>query len=194
MDARYLQATTVLPHQNKVCGRRLLPFCLRHRVVLEAIDSPFLNPMDRVFKPYDVIIAARILSTYDKGEMGKALSFVEKLYMARLILSRKAMLRAIGTILGIIKVSTVYPKLWEKKDKRTKENIPWVLSCVANNVRNGCTLEEAWTMSEAEAVWMNISHAIYNGSDIEIISTDDEVMMDNFNEIIAEFKKKNNLQ
>ena len=50
MDARYLQATTVLPRQNKVCGRTLLPFCLRHRVALEAIESPFIDPQNRPHK------------------------------------------------------------------------------------------------------------------------------------------------
>lgn len=194
MDARYIQATTVLPRQDKVCGRTLLPFCLRHRICLEAIDSPFLNPLDRVFKPHDIILAARIISTYDKAKMGGDFSIKEKWHMARLMLSNKLMQRCIGIILGVIKTSCSYPKLWEKETKTKKhEKLPWILACVSNNVRNGCTLEEAWTMPEGEAVWLSISHAIFNGAKIDIVSTDDEVMMDNFKDIIAKFKKENNL-
>jgi len=117
MDARYLQATTVLPRQNKVCGRTLRPFCLRHRVALEAIESPFLDPEKYQFNPVHVVMAARILSTYDKEEMARPLSFIEKLYIARMALSKKYYSRCVGTILGCIKVTLSYPKFWKKEEK-----------------------------------------------------------------------------
>jgi hypothetical protein len=65
-----------------------------------------------------------------------------------------------------------------------------VLSCVANNVRNGFTLEESWTMPEGEAVWFNICHAMYNGSEIEVMSTDEETALEDFDLIIDNFKEK----
>lgn len=196
MDARYLQATTVLPRQDKVCGRTLRPFCMRHRVALEAIGSPFIDPANKQFDPIQVVIAARILSTYDKQEMAKPLSYVEKCYVAYMAMNKKYYSRCVGTILGCIKASLSYPKFWQKdenKDQKKYEEIPFVLGCVANLCRNGVSLEEAWTMPEGEAVWMSVASAIYNGSKISILSTEEEEELENFDARIEAYKKANNL-
>lgn len=193
MDARYLQAVTVLPKQNKVCGKTLLPFCLRHRVALESIDSPFTKGTLSGVNPYSVLMAIRIISTHDKAVMVKPLSLIEKLWMLYLTFNNKYYSQVIGTIIGCMNVACSYPKFWEKENKeKKKENIPWVLSCISNNVRNGCTLEEAWTMPEGEAVWMSISHAIYNGAKIDILSTDDEKELENYKTRIEAYKKEMN--
>lgn len=197
MDARYLQATTVLPRQNKVCGRTLRPFCLRHRIALEAIESPFLDPEKYKFNPVQVVMAARILSTYDKEEMARPLSYVEKLYIAYMAINKKYYSRCVGTIFGCIKVSLSYPKFWQKEDKKKEnkkyEDIPFPLQCVSNLCRNGVSLEEAWTMPEGEAVWMSVASAIYNGAKIDILSTEQEKDLENFDERIEAYKKANNL-
>lgn len=195
MDARYLKATTVLPRQNKVCGRTLRPFCLRHRVALEAIESPFIDPSKGKFDPVQVVMAARILSTYDKDEMAKPLSWIEKLYIARMAISRKYYSRCIGIILGCIQVSLSYPKFWEKEEKKGNnkiEAIPFPLSCISSLCRNGVGLEEAWTMPEGEAVWMTVANAIYNGAKLEVLSTDEEKELEKFNERIEAYKKAHN--
>lgn len=196
MDARYLQATTVLPRQDKVCGRTLRPFCMRHRVALEAIGSPFIDPANKQFDPIQVVIAARILSTYDKQEMARPLSIMEKLFVVYMAMNKKYYSRCVGTILGCIKASLSYPKFWqkdEKKDQKKYEDIPFVLGCVANLCRNGVSLEEAWTMPEGEAVWMSVASAIYNGSKITILSTEEEKDLENFDARIEAYKKANNL-
>lgn len=192
MDARYLKATTVIPLDVKVCGSRLLPFCIRHRVQMESIESPFLDYAKRSFTAKDVIYAVRIMSTLDKARISAPLTLREKLHYFWLNTSRDRLARAVGRVLGIMLESCSYPKLWSKQEKKSKENIPWTLACVANNVRNGCTLEEAWTMPEGEAVWMSISHAIYNGSDVDVISTDDDNMLNDFDNIINRFKENKN--
>lgn len=192
MDARYLKATTVLPLDVKVCGKRLMPFCLRHRVQLEAVDSPFLDFKARSFNAMDVIIAVRIMSTLDKVNVSAPMNWSEQFHYIFLNNSHDRLGRAVGRIIGIMLESCSYPKLWSKKNTKTKENIPWELACVANNVRNGCSLEEAWTMPEGEAVWMSISHSVYNGSDVQVISTDDEKMMNDFDSIINRFKENKN--
>lgn len=192
MDARYLKATTVIPLDVKVCGRRLLPFCLRHRVQMESIDSPFLDYQNKSFKAVDVIMAVRIMSTLNKVSFGAKMTLSEQFHCFWLNSSRNRLARAVGRVLGIMLESCSYPKLWSKQEKKSKENIPWTLACVANNVRHGCSLEEAWTMPEGEAVWMSISHGIYNGSDLQVVSTDDEEMLNDFDNIINRFKEKKN--
>ena len=195
MDARYLQATTVLPRQDKVCGRTLRPFCLRHRVALEAIDSAFLDPANKKFDPVQVVMAARILSTFDKEEMARPLSLIEKLYIARMAMSRKYYSRCVGIILGCIQASLSYPKFWtkeEKKEHNKTESIPFPLTCVSSLCRNGVGLEEAWTMPEGEAVWMSVANAVYNGAKLEVLSTDEEKDLEKFNERIEAYKKAHN--
>jgi hypothetical protein len=192
MDARYLKATTVIPLDVKVCGRRLLPFCLRHRVQMESIDSPFLDYQKKSFKAVDVIMAVRIMSTFDKVRINAPLTLREQLHYFWLNSNSDRLARSVGRVLGIMLESCSYPKLWAKQEKKSKENIPWTLACVANNVRHGCSLEEAWTMPEGEAVWMSISHGIYNGSEVQVLSTDDENMMGDFDNIINRFKEKKN--
>jgi len=190
MDTRFIKATTALPAPNRVCGKVLLPFCLRHRVLLESIDSPFLKPDDRSFSAKDVIWAIKIINTYDKSVIHESLSLQERMWMWVLNKSRFNLARTAGFILGHITNSCSYPKLWTKEENGKKsENIPWTLSCVANNVRNGCSLEESWTMPEGEAVWMSISHAVYNGAKIDVLSTDEEKELEKFNERIEAYKK-----
>jgi hypothetical protein len=197
MDARFIKATTVLPRQNKVCGRTLRPFCLRHRVAFEAIGSPFLSPSGSTFTPDDVINAVRIMSTYEKEESSSPLSLRETIELILMRNSRKRLTRNIGVIIGVISTSCSYPKIWEKGSGGGKESkyekVPWILVCVANLCRNGVSLEEAWTMPEGEAVWMSVASSIYNGSKIDILSTDEEKELENFNERIAAYKKKHNL-
>ncbi|CAB4202745.1 hypothetical protein UFOVP1370_34 [uncultured Caudovirales phage] len=194
MDARYIKATTVLPHQNKVCGKTLRPFCLRHRVMLEAVDSPFLEPGKKKFDPLGVILAVRILSNFDKEKMSGEITFIEKLYMIRMAMSKKYFSRCVGLIIGCINVSLSYPKLWQKDEgkQRKSETLPYPLSCISNLVRNGVGLEEAWTMPEGEAVWMSVANAIYQGAKIDVLSTDEEKDLEKFNERIEAYKKSQN--
>ena len=195
MDARYLQAATVLPHQNNVCGRTLRAFCFRHRVALESVNSPFLDPANRNFDPVQVVMAARILSTYDKEEMARPLSLMEKLYITRMAMNKKYYSRCIGTILGCIQVSLSYPKFWSKnehKQNRKFDKIPYPLACISSLCRNGLGLEEAWTMPEGEAVWMSVANAIYEGAKLEVLSTEEEKELEKFNERIEAYKKAHN--
>jgi hypothetical protein len=48
-------------------------------------------------------------------------------------------------------------------------------------------------MPEGEAVWMSVASAIYNGSKLEILSTEEEKDLENFDARIEAYKKANNL-
>lgn len=192
MDARYLNATTILPAQEIVCGRTLFPLCLRHRVVLESIDSPFIKEKATEITPYDVVIACRIMSTYDMAKMVGKLSLRETIEVVRMKYSKKRLLDNVIKIYGVIKVSCSYPKLWEKKDnkKNHKIGVPWPLTTVANLCRNGIDSESAWTMPEAQAVWLCVANAVYNGSKIDVLTTDEEESLKNFHETVNKYKEQ----
>lgn len=192
MDARYLNATTVLPAQEIVCGRTLLPLCLRHRVVMESIGSPLIKDKFENVTPYDVIIACRIMSTYDMSKMVGKLSLRETIELLRMKYSKKRIIDNIIKIFGVIKVSCSYPKIWEKKDKRKSPDvgIPWPLTTVANLCRNGIDAESAWTMPECQAVWLCVASAVYNGSKIDVLTTDEEENLKNFHDTVNKYKEK----
>ena len=193
MDARYLQAATVLPNQNKVCGRTLRAFCLRHRIALEAIESPFLDFGNKRFDPLAVVMAARILSTYDKENMVGPLTIIERFQILRMAISVKYYSRCIGMIMGCIEKSLSYPKLWKKENKKEHnkfDSIPYPLACIASLCRNGVDLESAWTMPEGEAVWMSVANALADGAKIDIISTDEEKDLEKFQERVESYKNK----
>jgi hypothetical protein len=118
MDARYLKATTVIPLDVKVCGKRLMPFCLRHRVQLEAINSPFLDFKNRSFTAKDVLMAVRIMSTLNKVYISSQITLREQFYLILMNSSRARLSRAVGRITGVILESCSYPKLWSKNNSK----------------------------------------------------------------------------
>ena len=81
MEKRWIKAATILPPTLKVCGVRLLPFCLRHRVVLEALNSPVLGSIEAV-TPSDLLMAVRTLSTLDLDAMRKPMTLRESWLLA----------------------------------------------------------------------------------------------------------------
>lgn len=77
-----------------------------------------------------------------------------------------------------------WPKFWEKQSKSVDATgIPWPLSVVANLVANGIPSEDAWTMPESQAIWMNSAFAVIKGADIKVLTTEEE-------ELIEEMEKQ----
>jgi hypothetical protein len=152
-----------------VCGRSLLPFCLRHRIALEVIDSPFIYE-GKPFGPVDVINAVRVLSTHDMRGVNDKLSFKEGYHLARMRININNLKREGAKIFLYFASQSLWPRFWEKDSSIKDNGIPWQLSVIACLVRNGHTTQEAWTMPEAEAIWLNMAHAASVTSDVKIVS------------------------
>ena len=83
-----------------------------------------------------------------------------------------------------LKESTSMPKLWIKdkgdgssseKNVSNKEKIPSTLSLLTFLISKlKFTEEEAWNTAYCKAVWYSIAYSAQEGSEIEIITTDDE--------------------
>jgi hypothetical protein len=175
---RWTQAATILPPTIKVCGRRLLPFCLRHRVALEAINSPVLN-INASVGATDIINAVRILSTHDMAEARKPLGFIDGFYYRSMQLSRKKLQREANKLLIYFTEQSLWPRFWEESKNPRDRGIDWPLIVVANLTRNGCSLTEAWTMPESEAVWMHIANLANDGVDVKIVTETEWLAMEN---------------
>ena len=160
----------MLPPTIEVCGTRLLPFCLRHRVALTAIGSPALGK-DQEMTGADLMAAVRILSSSTLEEIRRPSTWKEAWWAAKLRRSKKALISEASKLLLYFEAQSLWPRFWEKKSKGgSSSGTPWELVVVASLIRNGCTTEEAWTMPEAEAIWLHIAHIQAEGADVQIVS------------------------
>lgn len=162
----------MLPPTLKVCGRTLLPFCLRHRVALEVIRSPIIIP-DRPITVADVMFAARVLSTHDLKDTRKPSTLSEKALAAWYTLRPDKLAAEILKFKIYFEAQSLWPRFWEKDEKANSSGIPWQLTVIAGLVRNGVPLDQAWSMPESEAVWLYIANCKAEGAKLDLI-TDEE--------------------
>lgn len=191
MDGRFLEAFTLLPRQRVVCGRVTKPLCLRHRIVLESIKSPFVNGSD-VPSPTDVLIFSKVVSSYDMAEMmPDKPSEDDSQWVMRMTENREALLHNASEAFETIQDQSKWPVFWNNKKNGSKSNgVPWALAVVCNLVKNGVPLEQAWTMPESQAIWMNAGFAIASGADINIVSEEDLAMQAFLEKLEADKKAK----
>jgi hypothetical protein len=172
VEKRWIKAATILQPSIEVCGRRLLPFCLRHRVALEAINSPVLDP-SRPMTAKHLVAAVKILSSSRLDQVTTPPTLREKFWVARMTYGESILIAEMGKLIAYLNEQAFWPRFWDKSDNNStssKEGIPWQLVVVASLVRNGCTLEEAWTMPEAEAIWMHVAHSTASGANVSVMS------------------------
>jgi len=149
-------------------------------VALEAIGSPILlTHLDATAA--DILAAARILSSHDLTELRKPTTFSEGLWLAKMRWNKKALMTEAAKLHYYFEAQSLWPRFWEKSDSNNNSNgLPWPLAVVASLVRNGATLTEAWTMPEAEAVWLHIAHCAASGADISVVSDQEWEAMEGY--------------
>jgi hypothetical protein len=75
----------------------------------------------------------------------------------------------------------VWPKFYEKKSESgsgSPGTVPWQLGIIANLIRNGIGYADAMQMPEAKAIWLSTIFSIHAGAKLDILSTDDEDLID----------------
>jgi hypothetical protein len=179
MENRWIKAATILRPTVKVCGVRLLPFCLRHRVALESIGSPVLAT-DKVVTPEHLLAAVRILSTHDINDVATRPTLRELVWAYRLN-NKKTLMRETYKVLVYMNEQSLWPRFWSKDENQNDIGaIPWPLAVVASLTRNGSTLKDAWTMPESEAIWLHIAHCASTGASISVVSDYEWDAMESF--------------
>lgn len=173
MDGRFLDAFTLLPQQRVICGYATKPLCLRHRLVLTSASSPFVDG-SAVTDPKQVIIAARIISCLTLEEMTSQKPTQHDAEELRKMRDDELyFFNQVESVYKLIQDQSHWPIFWKKKNSAGGKGIPWVLSIICGLVKNGVSIEEAWTMPESQAIWMNATFAASDGADIDIVSDDD---------------------
>lgn len=178
-DQRFLSAF-LTPAVTVILGKKLKPFCLKHRLFLEGIGSPFLEEQAELTAA-DLILALKVCADEPIAKP----TLQDKWLNLRLHLSKALLARACSALLKHIDRHDSYPKFWERKDRRagSASTVPWQLSVACNLIRNGISYQDAFTMPEAKAFWLSAAFSIQQGSKLEFISTDDEALIDQLTQI-----------
>lgn len=172
-DRRFLNAHLIAARTN-ILGRILFPFCIKHRIWLQAIDSPFLES-DKEITPADLIIGLKVCAEEPFGKP----TWADRWLMLRLTLSRELFAQGCRAFVAHIDTHKDWPKFYEKKDSQRggEGTVPWQLSVVAALCKNGISYSEAMQMPEAKAIWLAAVFSIQGGAKLDILSTDDEELI-----------------
>lgn len=180
-DRRFLNSC-ITPSETNILGYRLKPFCIQHRLWLEAIDTPFFKP-DAEIKFSDLITVLKICSHQTVGKP----TWHDRWIALRLHLSKDLQIRAAKAFVSYIDTSDAWPRFYERKSTASGDSgVPWQLSVVCNLVKNGIGYEEALLMPESKAIWLSTIFGIYAGAKLDILTTDDEEMLDELAKLNSE--------
>jgi hypothetical protein len=170
VDRRFILAFTD-PEPEEVLWYRLAPFCLRYRVRLHAIGSPFVEGTG--FTPAAVVAALKTCA----GQSLREITMKDKALLARMDAEPEFMQQTIARFCGHMYVEH-WPKFWDtgKLEQRTS-GMPWIMGLVANLISNGVPEERAWTMPECQAVWLSTCFSGMKGAEINLLTTEDEEAM-----------------
>jgi hypothetical protein len=181
MDQRFLEAF-LTPSQTTVEGYRLFPWCLKHRIWLEGIGSPFMD-LDKPCAPSDVLIALQVCSEKEVGR----LTLRERWLAYRLHADPARFKAACSALLAHMDTSSRWPRFWERKEEGERgSQIPWHLAVICNLVKNGVGYEHALQMPESKAIWLSTGFLISSGVKLDVLTTDDEALLDSLSKVEAE--------
>lgn len=172
MDKRFTSAFTD-PGKTKLLGRFVSPFCLLHRVKLEAAESPLVRSGLRV-RPVDLLVAVKICA----GERIDELTWRDSWYLGKMTANQNYFSDQVERFSQYVLIEA-WPKFWEKRAKSSETSgTPWVLTVVASLIANGIPEERAWTMPECQAIWLNCTFAISKGAELKVLTTEDEELIE----------------
>jgi hypothetical protein len=151
-------------------------------LVLEAIKSPLLGGGTQAPHLDDLVCAIRICSTKTWQEAVDEPSFYEKIKFNYLYISIDALQEAFEGFKLYMSESMSIPKVWVKQDgdinqtsKTTGGGIPPSLSLVVLLMTKfNFSEDEAWNMPYCRAIWYSIAYSAQEGTDIKIITTEEE--------------------
>ena len=173
MDKRFL-AAFLTPRATRLCGYEVFPWCLKHRLWLEALEHPILS--GKPCTPADLIFFAKVCGEKPAGEV----TLRDRWQRVRLG-NPRTFARELDAAFEHMRLSC-WPQFWEKKDENggggRNRGMPWVLSVLTNLVKAGHTLEDALNLPECQAIWLSTGASIQAGGELDILTSDDEALLD----------------
>lgn len=180
MDKRFLDAF-LTPRATRLAGYDLYPWCLKHRIWLTGLDHPILA--GRPCTPAELIFFAKVCAEQPVGKVG----LVDKWRMGRLADPMRMNLEIMAAYEHMR--MGCWPKFWEKKEDvgagGRNRGMPWVLGIIMNLIRSGLSLEDALNLPECQAVWLSAASTIQQGASLDILTSDDEALLDELQRVKA---------
>jgi hypothetical protein len=187
-DDRYLTAFLSLP-SRRILGRKVFPFSLRHRLILETVGSPLLKQGEEIRRE-DLILALRIVATDGYNLDIKSPTWRD--YWLNLRLARNPYLIQFGAIqfAAYLEDYCTGPALWRARGGAGMDSgIHWTLGVVLGLMKIGFTEAEAWAMPEGRAVFYYTADQIRRGAEVQIMTTEEEEVLNKSASIVDEFKR-----
>ena len=158
----------------RLLGRRLEPFCLKHRLLLLGFESPLVTGA-REITPTDLLMAVQLCA----GDRVGKLRWKDHFWMWTMTYNPEIFYTALEAFKRHVGVDR-WPKFWEKENTggSTSGGLSWPIIIVANLVSNGVALDRALVMPECQAIWLNAAFAITNGAKTNVLTTEEEEFID----------------
>ena len=180
MDQRFLEAF-LTPRATRLCGYTLYPWCLKHRIWLTGLKHPIPNGDPTT--PAQLVFFARVCSETPMGD-----PTLRDRFHAHLLSAPKRYVEAMAVVREHIR-QDCWPKFWERKDEQgsggRNRGMPWALSILSNLVKAGHSLEDALNLPECQAVWLSTAASIQAGGELDILTSDDEQLLDELQRVKA---------
>jgi hypothetical protein len=172
MDARFLSAFTD-PAPVRMLGRIVYPFCLKHRVRLMAMGSPLMSSGN--VSPQDYYVA--VLTCAEEPIRPPGL--IDSWRLNELTENPIKFTRELLRFSDYVMVQH-WPKFWENNTKKgtAGHGIPWPMMVATNLIASGIPEQRAWEMPECQAIWMNVAFAARKGVEVNVLSTEEEELME----------------
>lgn len=171
-DPRFSEAFANTRH--RVYGKRLLPFCLWHQLVLEHAQSPVLAGAPCT--PADLLLAARICAT----PWNPAFVFPDLTLPGAGSLLWHSLGRTFhGELAKFVTYMNDFaspPKLWDSPQGATQErDVDSIIETAAYIVKaTTLTWEQAWTTPVGVLSWLSVCEQKLEGGEIQVFTPADE--------------------
>lgn len=185
MDERFLRAWFSRP--RRVLERELKPFSLAHRLVLEAIGSPLVAG-GAPFTMADLLVAVRICSAADPFAPLPAPTWLDRVRFWRGSFAPAWFRRQSEAFVAYMDDHASLPRFWQRSGEFTaKESVPWTLEIASALLRHTSLSERAvWMMPIGRAFWYYTALRRQEGADVEVLTTEEEALLDELARDIAQ--------
>lgn len=175
MDNRFLRAFRD-PSSRVILGKRVFPFCLKHRVRLLSIESPMVMTTEKGITPRDLLIAVKVCAE----EADLRVGFWEDVRLRVYEHRPEKFAEEVARFVAHCHLDA-WPKYWDgpkSSDTADGVGIPWPLMIVTNLVANGIDEQRAWEMPEAQAIWLSTAFSTRAGAKVNLLTTEEEELME----------------
>lgn len=160
-------------------GRKLRPFSLAHRLVLEALDSPLVSE-STAFAMGDLLLAARVCSMPNPFRPLLKPTWMERVRFWRGTFDPSYFRSESQKFVDYLDDHSSAPKFWNRLDQTfARTSVPWLLDLAAGILRRTSFSErEVWLMPIGKAFWYYTALCKQEGHDPDILTTDEEAFLD----------------